>query len=390
MSNRLFNQLCAATFALAAILFGVPGCETGVDPNPLPDPQDPGPVVGDPDVANPSGFWRRESGRLFSFGHYQLEYLMLGDDGSIRTTVRDQLTNILYCTDGLYAHFEGAIVMDLTGRDVQSISGSDVMLIEMPDADSLQLMDRNEMTTFVREADVPVGYQCKEVVVEAYFEGLDVMPDYYSGLAYDGTLLWFRDRDSDLIYPIDPESGELGMARNLTRAKDVQAFQGDDFWSVCNCSNRVLVERRTKLDVVLDEVSEAELNVEFYANAAAFDNTEKVLWIYGENTTTERNGFLKVNAEPAAPDANELLDQAEFDAYLDAIAADGPYLWALADSDSPHIVKIDTRTYRAVATYTLPHDRVRWYGIAVGGDYLYLIGRNYEQDTGVLMKLAKD
>lgn len=390
MNKRRFNQLCAAMlFGLASVLLGTAGCETGVDPNPLPnpgDPADPGAGVGDPIGPDLAGVWRRESGRLFSFAEEQLEYLVLDEDGSIRASVRNQSTNILECRNGLYARVtDDAMVMSFdAGPNVQSIAGSGLMLFEMPDADTLYLMDRDEMTTFVREAEWPEVSQCKQPVVEQIFEDLAVRPSFDSGLAYDGTSLWFRD-DFGMIYPIDPESGELGMPVNLTRSENVQAAQADDFWGVCQCGAG-LVERRTKQDVLVDYVTETELGVDFRAQSAAFDKTGKVLWIFGQEGVERRRGFLKVDAEPLDPMPNELLEHVEFDTHLNGIAANGAFLWAIYHRS---IVKIDTQTYQSVATYTLQGDYVDWYGIAVVGNYLYVIGENYELGTGVLMKVAK-
>lgn len=375
-----------AMIMISSTLLVSTGCDTPIfDPGP-PD-----------DALDPTGVWRHESGEFFFSPEKQLEYLVLDQDGILTMTFRDLNTNIINCPDTVYARIkDNALVLGIGGLVSQAVTESGVMLYAMPDRDTLELIeDVGSTTIFRRETEVPKESQCKPLSIEQTFEELAVFPRQRSGLAYDGTLLWVTDEENGMLYSINPDSGKIGKPMQWTRALDVHVTQDGDFWGVCDdCPvvlDSALAERRTKDNgQVKDSVYEIELGLtvnSFDVEALAFDDVAKVLWLHGKFNDTNRYGFLKVNAEEPEPD--KLLVSVEFDNELKSIAWDGGHLWAIT-SYPQYVIQIDVEAFQAVATYQTPDSDIDWRGITAVGSHLYLAGKDFETDTGVLMKVSAD
>ena len=90
-------------------------------------------------------------------------------------------------------------------------SSSQLTLFSSVDADSLELTDaEGNSATFTLQDEVSAEFQCETFTVQQTFSGLPVRPRSFTGLAFDGTSLWFEDDNNDTIHPIDPVTGTLG------------------------------------------------------------------------------------------------------------------------------------------------------------------------------------
>ncbi|MCG8406668.1 MAG: hypothetical protein MI923_15845 [Phycisphaerales bacterium] len=387
MTNQ--EKFWSAMALLSCAIFTSGGCDT-------PTPFDPGPGPGQPDgEPDLTGVWRRESGELLSFSEETLDYLVLDEGGTLKMTFRNQKTNMIHCSDTVYARIsDNALVLGYGGLQSQVFAGAGVMLYAMPDPETLELIEDVDLkTTFRREKTLPDESQCKSLIVEQTFDELAVFPRRDSGLAYDGTSLWVTDEATKMLYPIKPDSGKIGNPIQSDQTLNVFAIQGDDFWGVCDgCPvvlEKALAQRRTKDNgQVVDSVFQTELGLtanSFEIAAIAFDDAAKVLWLHGKFKDTNHYGFLKVNAEGPEPD--KLLDSVEFDDELKSIASEGRFLWAIT-SYPQRIVQIDLETLLATATYEVPDSDIEWRGIAVVGSCLYLIGKDYRTNAGMLTKVS--
>ena len=227
----------------------------------------------------------------------------------------------------------------------------------------------------------------KTFTVDATFAGLANVPSSFSGLAFDGSMLWFTDKaDTTKLFPINSSTGTLGTAvilSNVGGFSKLKEIQGGDFWVICACGGSISIERRTTADVLVDQIDvPTDLGPNISIDAAAYDPTARVLWIYGTDRDDDLGRILKIDSD-AEPDV--LLDVSVVAVSVKDITWDGTFLWALASGQT--IVQLSVDPIRIVATYQSPMPSLTFQGIAAGGGNIFLFGDPFAA-TGTLVKLS--
>jgi len=302
------------------------------------------------------------------------EYLTLSPDGSGSANLVNLASGVLSC--GSFTWARGAspsIVLDLSEIQFQ---GTRVLLTEVVDDSVLRLTDTLGATLLFSRADVvDPAFECQPLAEVARFEGLPE-PESRTGLAWDGVSLWFEEEGTSMIYPVDPGTGAVGTPVDLgfSQYSHVKAMQGASFWTTCGCGSDDDARLRDMTGTELDVVdTETDLGEQLNFGSLAYDASGGVLWMAGYSSAAGGYRLFQVDSV-AEPDV--LLASSSFDTRLASIAWDGTWLWGLAETSPPTVVRIDTTLSRAAATYSIPDESVQWYGIAVVGSQIFLVGRN--------------
>lgn len=405
--NRLCRKLSTCLMA-TLVTASVVGCgATGPQPSPTPDPTpapnptpDPNPTPQptpspDPDPfprpapeeeQDPSGVWRYQTGPIGqSFDYdfeFQFEYLVLNSNGTMQLSLRSPSTGALRCWYGIHSVIEDTLFINIDYDYDDFFGFTGFAFFFMPDENTLELIGvRGELSVLTREPELPQEFDCGTLNVLNRFDDLAVRPDDDTGLAFDGTVLWFTDNVDRKAYPIAPQTGTLGAPLDLTNGRYVHAAQGLDFWTHDQGPS---AKRLTRANAIVDEVNTStDLAEPLQLEALAFDSVDNVLWMHGYNSTDRVHRFLKVNAE-VEPDA--LLDKADFDQFLLALTWDGASLWAITGYPQS-VIQIDASTMKAIATYRVPDGQIEWQGIAAIDSSLFLIGDDYRNRAGVLIEV---
>jgi hypothetical protein len=350
---------------------------------------------GDGDDGPLAGAWRHVSGPAFSGPSSSdtdfegtLRFLSLEEGGLASLHLEDTASGTLFCHRGVYATTEDGIVMEFR-REFETVTM--VFLRDQPDGQTLELVDAGgETSVFDREAAVPAEFRCLPLTVRSTRAGLDAVPTFFTGLAFDGANLWFMDENETDLFPIDPVTGVLGapLPFDNSQFQMPHACQGTDFWTHCRCGGSQEAQRRTQADAEVDTVdTEVDLAEEISVRAIAYDPVAAALWLHGFGDDNVAR-FLKVDSD-AEPDL--LLQTDDFNVSLRSMAWDGTHMWAITDVQN--IVQIDLATFTAVATYDSPDVTADFIGIASapasfgGGNSLYLIGRDTISGDGVLVEV---
>src|SRR5262245_7383024 len=340
--------------------------------------------------------WRWVSGPAFAGPPFSdqdfegtLRFLVLNDDGTLELLSQDEGSDTLFCNHGVYSTTHDGLVLEIR-REFSSVTI--LFLRDQPDGQTLVLTDvTGEESVFDREAAVPASLECLTLNVQTVHSGYSAVPTFFTGLAFDGTFLWFTDENEEDVFPIDPMTGALGVPVQLVASQFqmVHACQGTDFWTHCRCGGSQEAQRRTQADVFVDQVdTENDLLNEISVRGIAYDAVGNVLWLHGFGRDDRIARFLQVDSN-AEPDV--LLSSDDFNVDLLSIAWDGTNMWGITSIQN--IVRIDVGTFKATATYETPDVNVEWRGIASApassgiGTSLYLIGRDTVTGEGVLAEV---
>jgi len=373
-------QVCVSDGGAASCCAFVRGCTPGLR---VADASFPAGDPRFPSADNLSGIWQRASGTLFaSQTTSQPEFLVLNADGTGSLNLRQPDTGVLTCGNLLHTRSEPTLVLDLALFGF----GTPMTLASQPDANTLQLREVGGGTaTFTRAA--AVGAQCSTFTVNARFDGLAVEPDGFSGLAFDGTSLWYEEDNTGLVFPINPSTGVLGASVDLgffSQFSHVHAMQGADFWTHCGCGGSEEAERRTAAGATVDTVdTDTGLGNRIGIRGIAYDGPGNVLYLHGFASATGVQQLLRVNSN-AEPDV--LLGAADFPVSLRSMTWDGANLWAIAGFSPQVVIRIDVNAAAAAATYIVPDTSVQWQGIAAVGSQLFLVGS--KAGEGVLINVS--
>lgn len=380
--KRILPLLCAA-----ALMVG--GCG-----NDLGDPaeQNPDPPAGTPDPApqeqDPVGVWKHETGPFVTYyddgeSTWEGQYFVLYADGTARITYLHLQTDAVLCYDFFYTVIDDVLLFGWNDSYRENIfNESGFLVFDLPDDNTLVLDGGyDEPSVFSRQPAVPPEFDCGTLETVASFTDLAQQPHYDSGLAFDGMDLWFT-AENDKTYPVSPDTGALGTPIALSTAPYVHAMQGDNFWSH---DDDEIAQRRSMANVMIDTVdTDNDLMAKMDIHALAFDPVESMLWIHGRDTAANKNRFLKVDAT-GEPDV--LVDSIDFPLYSEALTWDGTHLWMLYGEEPQLLVKIDVSTFKAVRSYLIDEPYVYFYGIAAADGNIFMIGRDDDADTGVLLEV---
>jgi hypothetical protein len=289
---------------------------------------------------------------------------------------RQRSAGTLDCRDLAYARsLSGSLTVDAYG------AGAEVWQGRVAGPDALELTDASgALTRFERASAVEAAFECVELPETRRFTGLP-KPNYWTGLAYDGTSLWY-EAEAGGVYPVDPATGNVGTPASLVAPfTHVHAVQGGDFWTHCACGGSREAWRVTAAGVFVDEVRPgSDFGSELSVDAIARDDVGAALWLYGYSYEAQTRRLLQVQSD-LEPDV--LLASVDVGFYVRALTWDGSALFGLQGTT---LYRIDPLTGLVTATYTLPDSTVEWYGVAAANGELWVVGRS--GGDGVLVSVA--
>jgi hypothetical protein len=332
-------------------------------------------------AGDPSGSWEFSSGTLFdSFGLVP-RFLVLAPDGSGRVNFAGGEGGVLTCLSLNYARSETPTLT----VEIESAFGSSTRVLRYAlDGDHLDLFGPERRSAGLTRADaVPADVDCASLTEVTLFSDLPI-PDSNSGLAYDGTQLWYQLDNVGKIVAVDPGTGAAGEPEDFgaRQFEHIHAASGADFWAHCNCGSNEEAGLVTRDEVVADTVNTLdELADEISLNAIAFDAASGTLWLHGR---ADDGGGRLLKIDPSGePDV--LLAAFDLDADLTGLAFDGASLWAV-DRSGQSLVRIDPATGVATGTFEIPNHFAFWQGVAVVGTELAVLGSTGLE--GAILKVA--
>jgi hypothetical protein len=334
---------------------------------------------------DPTGTWAFSGGTLFANSSYRRvepRYLSLAPDGTGRLHFEGGDGGVVTCGTFTWAH---AATPTLT-LDLQSIGylGTRVVQYALAGSDGLAIAGSDGRAAELARVDaIPAASDCAPLTEIALFTGLPI-PEYWTGLAFDGRQLWYEVANVSEIVPVDPATGTAGAQREFGAFQQTHphASSESDFWTHCACGTSVEAALVSSANRLIEDVHTAnELGLEIGVRAIAWDPASRTLWLHGHSR--ENEGKLLTVDPGAEPDV--LLQSSDLDGDFAALAFDGRSLWALHQS-ARSLVRIDPATGFATGNFKLPNAFADWRGIAVVGDELIVLG-----DTGLegaLLKVA--
>lgn len=355
------------------------------DPAPSPTPQTPDQPAEETPPALTAA-WRHEAGTALSgvLGGLELAFMALEDGGEARLYYNAPATGTHHCYSAQFSELEGdriEIAIDSPNTDSTTGSGQ-VFLIRFADADTLELIDEgaNTITSFSRAQAIPLENECLEFEVVQEATELVRKPHTHTGLAFDGSSLWYTGEDGRTIHTISGQEANLAAfdSQSLIHAID------DVFWVNCNnCTNPHVARHATPTDVK-DVVNDNGIINPTDIRAMAFDLDRNVLWTHGVATREQVRRFqtIKVVGEP-----DTSLDLVEFDLPILAMTWDRELIWALLGGGAG-VIAIDGATFEVVAEYQNPDPNVFWSGIAIVESSFHLIGIDASSGNGVTMTVT--
>jgi hypothetical protein len=344
---------------------------------------------------DPSGIWEYagSEGRGGSSGTPFLDtgltprFLTLDPDGQARVNLENERSGALVCAQFPWARGANpAITLDLTRVQSQRTR---VLRTALPTDDELRLTDNLGVTLlFSRATAVPAEVECGALVEGQRFTGLP-QPTFSTGLAYDGTYLWYTDTTDTTAHPVDPATGTLGAPVDLGTVFGfayVHAVQAGDFWVHCNCGSNETAVRVSPGGSQIDTVDTGvDLGDKVHIGALAFDAAAGALWIFGRSDTSEQRLIRALT--DGEPDQLQLAGP--FATNLRALAFDGSALWGLTGDSPASVLRIDPLNGGATATFTIPDETVAWRGVATVGDQIFLVGATASNE-GVLASFTTE
>ncbi len=323
------------------------------------------------------GVWHRTSTETMQAGgDTELDYMVLNDDYTAVFHFRSPSLGLFVCHHGLFLPGPGIMFLAFPNLFEGTLMGQ----YEMVDANTVSMVSPDGETIVFEHVDaLPAEYVCGELAVTNTFTALP-RPDSDSGLAYDGTQLWYTLDASLNLQPVAPGTGAAGAPVAALTYPYVQACQGTDFWLIQSGSKKT--QLRNQGNVLMDEVdTDVGLATPTTIHAVTYDADDHVLWIHGTASGLGVGQMLRVNSD-AEPDV--LIGVNPLDVEIEALAWHSATLWALIDAGPYIVVQFDPVTLVPVRTYLTPRPEAHWRGLAWIGDSLYLIGD--EAGEGVLVQ----
>jgi hypothetical protein len=329
-------------------------------------------VVGG--ASDPSGIWQFTGGTLFDATRLEPRFLVLEPNGAGRLNLSGSDGGVLTCGSFSYSRGETPTLT----MDLESIGylGTRVMRYSLDGADALELVGADGRAAELARADaVAPDAECGSLTEVALFTGLP-MPEFWSGLVFDGLELWYELENVSEIISVDPATGLTGTQREFGSGQfnHPHASFGPDIWTHCACGGSQEAGRVTFANTLADEVRTGEeLAEEMSVRAIAYDPAADFLWLHGRNR--ESQGRLMKVDPGGEPDV--LVQAFDIDADFSGLAFDGVSLWGLNRSGQS-LARIDPATGQTTGNYKIPNAFAHWRGVAVVGAELLVLG-----DTGL-------
>lgn len=355
-----------------------------------------GPVgpVGPPGPGAPgndqiAGEWHYLSGPMVTGAAIdRINYLELAAEGS-GTLFTSSPTGINGCGSVVFAVLSDTTVA-ATLPDFPDSHRSTVQFYRYarPSPDALALTDAfGNVTSFQRAASVPPSLTCPSApVANAVSVPANQQPNAVSGLANDGTSLWYSPASGGAL-PFNPATGTTGTLVNFAGGGQfqwVQAIQGSDFWITCWCGRNSYMQRWSSTGALVSsfDLSAAPTSRDISIEAASYDGSN--LWVGGFQYSVQKNMLLKLNANVSPP---VVLAAFPFDAQVDGMAFKSGELWILTEYVGPTLVKLDPATGTVRATYALPRG-FAYRGLAALHGNLYALRSNSARTTYEVLPIA--
>ena len=337
-----------------------------------------------PDVI---GTWMQVGGRYLLDPDREIQEagvalaLAIDDDSGGSLHLRTLATGIVTCSPLVYG-------LPADDQMLLSIGGGNLYAVARPDAGSLVLTDAaGHAAIFARVAAPPDSMLCSSLQIVRRFDlSLDI--EGRTGLAYDGTHLWFTGRSAQTVIAVDPASGAVASLRRITVADAplVHAAQGADLWRICGCQPDAPGAGKA-LRVAPDETIADKVDVRMLGGSAwvpmpwsmAHAPGSGSLWVYGPGRWPF--DLLEIDAR-ADPDV--LLREIRLGFRADAMCWRGSELLAVTDN---RVVRIDGSTFRVLRTYDSPDDLVLR-GIAVAGPQVFALATPWASTQAVILELG--
>ena len=336
-----------------------------------------------------AGEWHYVSGPMVAGAAIdRINYLELAAEGS-GTLFTSSPTGINGCGSVVFAVLSDTTVA-ATLPDFPDSNRSTVQFYRyaLPSPDALALTDAfGNVTSFQRAAAVPVSATCPPApLANAVSVPANQQPGYPSGLASDGTSLWYSPANGGAL-PLNPATGTTGTLVNFVGGGGfqwVQAIQGSDFWITCWCGHNSYMERHSSTGALVSsfDLSAAPTSRDINIYAASYDGSN--LWVGGYQGNIQKNMLLKLNANVSPP---VVLAAYPFDARIDGMAFKSGGMWILTEYVGPTLVKIDPAMGTVRATYALPHG-FYYRGLTALHGNLYALRSNSERTTYEVLPIA--
>ncbi len=351
-----------------------------------------------------AGVYKLSSGDSFSgLNLTTFQYFQFNEDGTAHEIHIDTATNIVASIDFIFSVINDTTVSMALSSGAgdrklvnkfpvlyQAFGGGNLYFYEKTDDTVLTLTDNSGNTITLTEQDeLPDEALCLEFSEPTAFADLEPEPVEETNLVWDGTSLWYEENESRKIYPVNPSTGEVGSAYDVSAAGQythIHAYQAGEFWAHCHCGNTndaKLIDSAGAVSSTLN--TDTDLSHEISIASMAFDGT--YLWLFGQNETTDDYEFIKVDT--SGPTLSGVF---AFNFDLEAITWDGTYFWAITDFYSHQfIIKInpDSAGFTSAATYKVPYPGIEWKGIASVGSDIYFLGLDEAAvNKGVITKVT--
>ncbi|HVK87590.1 MAG TPA: hypothetical protein VM513_25910 [Kofleriaceae bacterium] len=326
------------------------------------------------------GAWQASSGDLWASSYGTPRFMQFDEDGGGSLYTRFEPAGVLGCGLGfLHAGlFEGVIALDIQGQRIYHY--------ELADENTLVLSDQAGRTlTLTRTTEVPANAKCGELQVAQAVTDIHVQMHGFSGLGIASpTAFWISGQDY-LPYTINPSTGVATAAPyGGGQYVHVQTFEGANYWAHCGCGGSQDIQLRTPdaNPAAVTTIDTVTLGAGISVRAAAWDGMH--LWLGGG----ARDGSGKTRILKIATSAGErtLADSFEFTGIQSLGTVDGK-LYAIANGLGPTLVRIDTTTKLAAASYALPAG-YQWRALAGAAGSLWLAGNEPDGDLRLLRVTA--
>ncbi|MCA9243913.1 MAG: thrombospondin type 3 repeat-containing protein [Phycisphaerales bacterium] len=338
------------------------------------------------DACSLVGAWQVDSGSLLDYTlEFDLAYVQLDGNGVITLFTLDADLAIPNRLPGFYAA-TGSVIIAV----VPDVSNTPfVIKFAQTGADALQCTDKSGDTgQLSRIAAIPANAAPAALTVVNEFSGL-LTPNGTTGLAHDGTSLWYERSGAAELVPVNPTTGVAGMAIDFSNSQFTHVFsaQGGDLWVQCYCGGNEDAQRRTVGDALVDEVrTDTDLSSQISVQSIAYDTTASTLYLFGYSYADAVYRLLAADSD-AEPDT--LISARDFAVSIaDFVAHDGS-MWAIVDSgDAPTLAQFSLATLAVEAAYELPAGNISWNGLANDGDDLFILGTDNDASAGVIYQVA--
>lgn len=371
----LVPRVCAALTVSGLIVHVLCGC--GADNGSAPAPVDitgTWQQVGGPCFGATDGADIAESGLTL--------FLDFGDTQKAGRHLRDPENGLVDCLGALYTFTtDGLLLFSAEPRH------SALLKVERPAENTLVLTDADrQAAVFARHPRLPDSMSCREVTVLNRYD-LPIDIDIYdSGLVFDGSLLWFTERQKAKLIAVDPETGELATSREvqMTKAPVAHGAEGGDLWRLGAGSLSMAAYRIGPDEDVRDSISGAEIGHPLAIRYLACDPASGTLLI-GQGACGGQ-AFLRIDTR-AEPD--RLLASAYVAGIgLEAMTCLGPRILAVCRDQPNFVVELDPVTFRAAATWDVFDPTIEVLAIAATGERVFLLGHEPELFRALILEVS--